>query len=760
LYHNRGVLGSRANRNDIETMNERTDQSAPSAAKDAKFGWFKGVFTPSILTILGVIMYLRFGWVVGHGGLLGAILVVVLAHVISLTTGMSIVSIATNRKVKSGGDYYMISRSLGLPIGGAIGLALFFALALSMSLYLLGFAESFLDAFGFENTLNARRLVGAIACLGLTALTFFSTSLALRIQYLVLAAILLSLISLFAGESPTTEPAQMPLWFAKGGESFETLFAVFFPAVTGFTAGVAMSGDLKDPRRAIPRGTMGAILFGLLVYLTIPIFLSLKVDPELLRTDKMIWLKVARVPVLVTIGVFAATLSSALGSVLGAPRYLQALAVDGVVPAFFGRGYGALNEPRVATVATFVISLAGIAIGELDLIARVITMFFLTSYGFLCLASGVQSWSGISSFRPDFRTPTWVSFLGAAVCLGVMFKLDTLAMGGASIVMILIYLALKRRQFRAAPGDTWGGFWAAVVQQGLQHLQGRKVDSTNWRPNGIVFGGDPKVRRHLISLARWVFESSGMATYFDVLEGEIRTTIAPAAELEPQIRDEVTERYPEMLTRVTVSADIYDGIRQATQSYGLAGMSPNTVLMGWGEESERPEEFTELVRDLLALDRNLLFLEHDTERGFGDRRTIDIWWGGLERNGALMLLLAYLITTTDEWARAKVRVNVVVDDVAQLAATTTRLQQIIGKSRVRARPNVILRKEAGTPIVDIMAETSARTDLTLLGMRPPADDEGGEFVARVSELIEPLGSVLLVRASTRFDGMHVLFEDD
>jgi hypothetical protein len=182
--------------------------------------------------------------------------------------------------------------------------------------------------------------------------------------------------------------------------------------------------------------------------------------------------------------------------------------------------------------------------------------------------------------------------------------------------------------------------------------------------------------------------------------------------------------------------------------------------MGWGEESERPAEFTDLVRDLLALDRNLLFLEHDPGVGFGDRRAIDIWWGGLERNGAMMLLLAYLITSNDEWVRAKVRVNVVVDDDAQLGPATTQLQQIIGKSRVRARPNVILRKDADQPIVEIIKDFSRRADLTMLGLRPPADDEGAEFVERVSAMIEPLGSVLLVRASTHFDGMHVLFEDD
>ncbi len=735
-----------------------------SETQAAKFGTFKGVFTPSILTILGVIMYLRFGWVVGHGGMIGAILVVVLAHVISVTTGMSICSIATNRTVKAGGDYYMISRSLGLPMGGAIGLALFFALALSMSLYLLGFAESFLDAFGFENTLAARRIVGSISCAALTALTFFSTSLALRIQFIVLAAILLSIISLFIGGGSSPGPSEsadgIRLWFTEGSESFETLFAVFFPAVTGFTAGVAMSGDLKDPRRSIPLGTMGSILFGFVVYLTIPVFLSYNVAPEALQEDKMIWLKVARVPQLVIAGVFAATLSSALGSVLGAPRYLQALAKDGVVPRFLGRGHGPLNEPRVGTIVTFFIAWAGILVGELDVIARIITMFFLASYGFLNLASAVQAWSGIPSYRPDFKTPVWVSTAGAIICLGVMFKLDTVAMAGASIVMAGIYFLLKRRQFRASPGDTWGGFWAAVVQEGILHLHRRTVDSRNWRPNAIVFGGPPSERQHLISLSHWLFGSRGLATYYYLIEGDIRLELDRARRVESSIRDIVGREYPQMLTRISVCRDIYDGIRNVSQSYGLAGMVPNAVVMGFAEHGEQPDEFAHLVGDLLALDHNLLLLRHDAERSFGKKNSIDIWWGGLERNGAMMLLLAYLITSSEKWAGAKVRLNVVVDDEQMYKNTFKSLKKVIGESRVRAEPNVILRKPQDRLIAEIMTEVSRETDLVLTGLRPPTGDEGGAFVERVNELVSDLGTVLLVRASSHFDGASLLFDDE
>ncbi|MCP4199712.1 MAG: amino acid permease [Proteobacteria bacterium] len=739
----------------------KTSSTQPHSNTDGKFGTFKGVFTPSVLTILGVIMYLRFGWVVGNGGLIGAVLVVLLAHAISITTGMSISSIATNLKVKTGGDYYMISRSLGLPVGGAIGIALFFALALSMSLYLLGFAESFLDAFHFENTINARRLVGSLACLALTGLTFFSTSLALRIQYIVLACIVLSLVSLFLGDAPNpTEAAPLKLWFSADSESFQTLFAVFFPAVTGFTAGVAMSGDLKNPRFSIPFGTMAAILFGLVVYLTIPVFLGLQADPVALREKPMIWMDIAMIPELVIAGIFAATLSSALGSVLGSPRYLQALAMDGVVPRFLGKGYGKLNEPRIGTVCTFMIAQAGIMVGELDLIARIITMFFLTSYGVLNLASGIQAWSGIPSYRPDFKTPSWVSFAGALTCAAIMFKLDTLAMISAAVVMSAVYFFLKRRQFRTSPGDTWGGFWAAVVQFGILHLHGRAVDSLNWRPNAIVFGGPPSERKHLIHLSRWLVQGRGLCTYYYLVEGNIQEEIEHTREIEPSVRDIVSTIYPEMLSRVSVCRNIYDGIVNVTQSYGLSGMVPNTVIMGFAEHSKVPEEFSKLVRDILTLNDNLFLYRYDPDRACGVHKTIDIWWGGLERNGSMMLLLSFLLTSSEDWSDAKVRINVVVDSERKTKPTQRNLSQIIEKSRVKAEPNVILNPSRKHPIATIMANVSSDTDLTLIGIRPPSLDGEDNFVERINSLIDGLGSVLLVRASTQFDGIELMFDDE
>lgn len=296
-----------------------------------KFGTFGGVFTPSILTILGVIMYLRLPWIVGQAGLWTTLGIIVVAHIISFTTGLSVSSIATDKKVQAGGNYYIISRSLGLPIGGTLGFALFIGLSASISLYIIGFNESLLPSLGIEPSLNNIRIAGSITLLVITGIVFISTSLAIKTQYLILGAVGLSLLAVFLGNGqfkPET-PLFLP---AEGGRSLMELFGIFFPAVTGFTAGVQMSGDLKDPKKSIPIGTMGAILVGFMVYIGLAVYLAFFVRRELLLNNTNILTEMAVFAPLVLAGIWGATLSSAMGSILGAPRILQAMSADGITP--------------------------------------------------------------------------------------------------------------------------------------------------------------------------------------------------------------------------------------------------------------------------------------------------------------------------------------------------------------------------------------------------------------------------------------------
>ncbi|PSB56089.1 Na-K-Cl cotransporter, partial [filamentous cyanobacterium CCP1] len=302
--------------------------SPEGKTQSAKLGTFGGVYTPSLLTILGVIMYLRFGWVVGNVGLIGTLIIVTLATSITFLTSLSICAIATDQVVRAGGAYYMISRSLGIETGGAVGLPLYFAQAFSVALYTLGFAESITETFPQLN----QQVIAVVTTIAVAALALQSAQIAIRAQYFIMAAIALSLLSLLLGSS--IEPTSIEPFGASPArsESFWVVFAVFFPAVTGIMAGVNLSGDLKDPSRSLPIGTLAAVGTGYLIYMVMPIILAGRADAATLIEDPLIMRRMALWGDAILLGVWGATLSSAIGSILGAPRVLQALARDGILP--------------------------------------------------------------------------------------------------------------------------------------------------------------------------------------------------------------------------------------------------------------------------------------------------------------------------------------------------------------------------------------------------------------------------------------------
>ena len=311
-------------------------------ASQKKFGTFSGVLTPSLLTILGVIMYMRLGSVVGNSSsIFQFIIIIFFAHLISVTTGLSVSSIATDKKIDKGGIYYMLTRSLGLPIGGAIGLTIFIATAFSISLYLIGFSESLIPFINEQWSVggistNKLRLFGSLALIFVLIIAYISTSFALKIQYVILGLIVLSMCSIFMGSSDGLKIGSDII----ESPNFATLFGIFFPAVTGFTAGVAMSGDLKNPKISIPWGTMLSISIGLIVYIILALFIYYNIDREFLVSNNNVLIDFGAIPLLVLGGVWGATLSSALGGILGGPRILQAMSLDNITPKIFSRESG------------------------------------------------------------------------------------------------------------------------------------------------------------------------------------------------------------------------------------------------------------------------------------------------------------------------------------------------------------------------------------------------------------------------------------
>lgn len=717
-----------------------------------RFGTFAGVFTPSILTILGVVMYLRMGWVVGNAGLVGALLIVVISHVITLTTGLSISSLSTNRGVGAGGAYFIISRSLGAPVGAAIAIPLFLGQALSVSFYVVGFVETLQEFFPELPV----KLLGAGVCALLSGISLKSAELAMRAQYLVMAAIVLSLISFGMG-SEAIEPLTLSWEKGNPSASFSEVFAVFFPAVTGIMAGLGMSGDLKDARRSLPRGTLFAIGTGFVIYLAFPIWLVMNASLDELRDNTRVVWDVARFPALIYLGVWGATISSAIGSLLTAPRTAQALANDGLAPRILGKGSGPHNEPRVALTLTFAIALGGVLAGNLDVIARVLSMFFLATYGLTNLACGLERFAASPSFRPQFRVPAWLSLSGALACFYVMSIIDLPAMIVALLLCSGVFLWAERSSLDTTYGDARHGIWSAVVRTALFHLRRTEYHALNWRPNLVIMGGDLAKRPHLLELGSAIVQDRGIVTYFQLLPGTVAENVRRRSRLSGEQDARLSVSYPNVFFRAEIVQDVYEGTVQIAQSYGLGNFEANTVMLGWMSKSERAEEYVKTLRSLTALDRSLLLVSYDAAKHLGDYRHIQIWWGGLEGNGGLMLLIAFLLSAHGRFRGARISVVTVVGDEDERTKTAAAIAEVLSGARLDAQPRVLLR--SGRAISEVMAEERQTADLAIIGIRLPSTSrQAGSFVDRMNSLLVHLPTTIMVRSARGFHGEPVLFD--
>ncbi len=706
----------------------RPPQETVVSGKPGGLGTFGGVFTPSILTILGVIMYLRFGWVVGNVGLVGTLAIVTLSTSITFLTALSIAEIATDQRVRTGGAYYMISRSLGIETGGAVGIPLYIAQGLSVALYTIGFAESVVRAFPALD----EKLVGLVTTVLVTVLALVSAKTAIRAQYFIMAEIALSLVSLVFGRG--LEPTEIEMWGASSrhSEPFWTVFAVFFPAVTGIMAGVNLSGDLKDPNRSIPRGTFAAVGVGYVIYMALPVILAMRADALTLIEDPLIMRKMALWGDAILLGVWGATLSSALGSILGAPRVLQALARDGVLPrrlAWLGNGVGEEDTPRAGTVLTLALALVAVWFGDLNLIAPVLSMFFLTTYGVLNISAGIETFLRSPSFRPTFRVPWPLSLLGFVGCVAVMVLINALATVVAIVFVVGVYVWLERRSLEAAWGDVRRGLWMAVTRAGLLRLRG-EADTKNWRPHLLVLSGAPTRRWHLIDLARSLTHNRALMTVSTVL-----TTKGVSAErqqaMEGTIHDFLEERAVQALVRVIAAPDPFVGAERLVDSYGLGALAPNTVLLGDSQNPAIRARYCEMITHFYRNQRNVVMVRDDEDRGFGQRRRIDVWWGGLKGNGGLMIILAYLLQTSLQWRSSELRLKVVAPTAAAAEATRANLTPIIARTRTGAGLDVIVGH--GRPFDALLREASADADLVFLGMAAPDPEAGAEVFERYYE---------------------------
>jgi len=741
-----------------------TDGSAPTPTREQpqaeKFGTFLGVYTPSVLTILGLIMYLRFGWVVGNLGLGWTIFVVLVASSITAATALSASAIATNMRVGVGGEYYMVSHSLGLEMGGAIGIPLYLSRTLSITFYCFGLAEVVLSLAPNSGDLpqwTAQALTAGLI-IAICGVSGHSAGVALKLQIPIMTAVGLSMLALVSGVlTGDMRAPEMVATYRTAPAGFWYVFAVFFPAVTGFTAGIGMSGDLKDARSSIPRGTLAAVLTGTVVYVAIPILLGVTARvglEELAEPGRLIWTSVALLgPWLVYPGVCGAILSSAFGSALGGPRVLQALASDGLVPRFLART-SRTGQPTVATFFSALIALGAVALGGLNTVAQFVTVLFLTLYVTINMSAALERLAGDPSYRPTISVPWALSLAGAAGAVAVMFLINPYACAAAVTLELVLYVSFRRRVLRRHWGDVRAGFWTAVVRFALLKLKSYRRDPRNWRPQILVFVDDPARRQGLVRMATWLNSDRGLVTACQLVVGDLETQ---SVQIEPR-RQEMDEAMDAeglvAFAQVNVVPELERGVIDVTQASGLPGLEINTIVSGWPEMPEHQARVMRLLRAMTNAGKSTVLVRLNWRHEPGHRKRIDLWWRGRERNGDLMLLLAYLLSHNPEWQNAAIHMHSIVGNEAERATMEASLAALIPETRIEAHVEVMVR-DPGVRIIDTIGEHSDDADIVFIGLRDPGPGEEAAYAQTLTQLSDRLPTTVFVRNGSEFAGQLI-----
>ena len=445
---------------------------------------FSGVFVPTFLSIIGVILYLRLGFIVGNLGIWYTLLIILLAVSTTFATGLSLSSITTNIKLGPGGPYSIISKTLGLEVGGSVGIPLYLAQLFSVTLYILGFAEVW--TFIFPG--HPYKIVALLAFGVMFFAVALSMKLAIKIQIIVFGIVISSLLSVFMGGEWWSGANAIVAVDSSNGNTFWGLFAIFFPAATGLMAGIGLSGELRDPKRQIPLGIMTALAATTIIYFLSAIWLGLVATKGELISNTLIMVEKAFYGPAVLIGICAATFSSALVTFLAAPRLLHAMSNNRVIP--FSSFFVKKNKKRYP-VNAIIFSSAPVflllLIGNLDGIATTLTMFFLITYLIINMVVFVEQSLGAVSFRPTMKIPRFVPFYGAVSSLLFMFLINALVGIASLLTLVLIYIFLVQKNLKTVEGDVRSGLLVVIAEWAAKKVGDLPENKAHtWKPNILL----------------------------------------------------------------------------------------------------------------------------------------------------------------------------------------------------------------------------------------------------------------------------------
>lgn len=727
-----------------------------------KFGTAPVFFT-AISTILGAILFLRFGYAVGTIGFWGVILIVLLGHTVTIPTALAISEIATNKRVEGGGEYYIVSRSFGLNIGATIGIVLYLSQAVSVAFYVIAFTEAFSMLFDFfQHKLGIiipRQIISVPVMLLLTFMIVKKgANTGMKMLYIIVGILAVSLILFFLGKTGTASTSNFSLLNTqfRNMDQFFVVFAIVFPGFTGMTAGVGLSGDLKNPGKSIPLGTIAATVIGMLIYFLVAYKLEVSatthelVNNQLVMADIAIW-----GTLVIPLGLAAATISSALGSVIVAPRTLQALATDNSFPSkrvnqWLNQNRATDGEPINATLITCAIAFFFVLIGDVNMVAQIISMFFMVTYGSICLISFLNHFGSSPSYRPSFKSKWFFSLIGFVASIWIMFQISVVYTVAALLLLAAIYIYIDNLHKKRKGLESIFANSIFQLNRWLQvYIQRKKISHTEkeWRPSAICISKNSFKYDNAFRLLNWLSYKFGFGTYLHFIRDYYSKETNEQAQKELIKILKNIEIDHSVYVNTIVSPSNTSAIVQAIQIPGIAGMENNMLIFDY--DKKEPDDLEVIIdnyRVVNAGDFDICILAVSGKPVFY-KNGIHVWIKTFdELNANLMILMSFIILGHPDWKKSTIKIHYFCREDETMAVKAW-FDDLIKSGRMPIfQHNIeIVIRDDDTFYKDTIADYSTEAGMTIIGFTA---DEVRLHGKDVFEGYDSLGNVLFVNASS------------
>ena len=659
-----------------------------------KFGTFGGVFTPTLLTILGVIMYLRLGWVVGNAGLLGAWLIIIISFLITLCTALSMSAITTNIRIGAGGAYAIVSQALGLEVGGSLGIPRYISQGLAVTMYIFGFREGWLGIFPDHNAF----MVDISVFVLLFTIAYISANLAIKAQFIIMGIIVLSLVSIviaaYSGSMtiPTSEALSWGTFKGSvengfSGSNFWVVFAVFFPAATGIMAGANMSGELKNPKESIPTGTLWAIGVSFVIYILLAFWISRSATEEELLTNYYIMVDKAYIGPVIIAGILGATFSSALASIIGSSRILFAMGEHKVLPySNFLSGQSKNGQPRNAMMVTGILIFLTLLLRNINAVAPLVTLFFLITYAMINIVVIIEQRLGLISYRPVFKIHKWVPWFGLISSVFAMFIINPAVSLLSIMIVLVVYWYLSRQNLETPFEDVRSGLFVSFAEWAAKHTWGmKKMQQRAWKANLMVPVRDVNGLKGTFEFLRNIAKPKGSIKLLGIAPFSETNTLAEELEA---ISASFRQKDVFSSSSVIHTEEFAKGINYGSQALQGAFFKPNIVFLNMQDHDDYENELRPVMKESIRLEIGiLLYLSHPTAL-LGQRNTINVWISDRQSNWDLgwdignldlSLLVAYKLKMN--WG-ARIRLLTVITDPKEESNAKAFLSSLINLARL------------------------------------------------------------------------------